>query len=261
MLQYCNSKDAAEYVLLSQGSRPESRFRKSRQQLVKSVLASCPGGDLLDAGCGPGVMVHALLESRPNDFRIAAFDRSQAMVDYCMAWTRNMGEVYPAVGRLEAMPFADATFDVTLALGVLEYADIRSAIGEISRVTRPGGLVIVTMLNSLSLYRLTEWFFYWPLIRLLGVIEKFCKVPVGRRHGASVSGIRAYPAFLLRLLMRQTQLQPIDIFYFDVTWAVPPFDRLASMIRRAERTPREPAVKCGWRRWMGTAYLIVASVP
>lgn len=258
MFQYRNLQEAAEYVHVIEGSRPESRLRRSRLQLVKSVLGACPGGDLLDAGCGPGVMVHALLESRPNDFRIAAFDQSQAMVDYCRAWTHNLGEVYPAVGRLEAMPFADATFDATLALGVLEYTDIRLAVGEISRVTRPGGLVIVTMLNSLSPYRLTEWFLFWPLVRLLGVIEKFCHAPAGRRHGASLSGIRAYPMFLLRRLMRQAKLQPIDIFYFDVTWVIPPFDRLARMIRKAERTPQGRTVTRGWRRWMGTAYLIVA---
>jgi SAM-dependent methyltransferase len=258
MMQYCDVQDAAEYVNVSGGSRPESRFRRSRLQLVKSVLGSCPGGDLLDAGCGPGEMVHALLESRPNDFRIAAFDQSQAMVDYCRTWTHNMGAVYPAVGRLEAMPFADATFDVALALGVLEYTDIRSAIGEISRVTRQGGLIIVTMLNSLSPYRLTEWFLCWPLIRLVGLIEKSCHVPASRRHGASLSGIRAYPMFLVRRLMRQAKLQPIDIFYFDVNWVVPPFDRLASVIRKAERTPQERTVTRGWRRWMGTAYLIVA---
>ena len=203
-------------------------------------------------------MVHALLESRPHDFRITALDQSQAMVDYCVAWARNIDRVYPTVGRLEAMPFADATFDVILAMGVLEYTDIRQAIREISRVTRPGGLVIVTMLNSLSPYRLTEWFLLWPLIRLLGAIEKFCKVSAKRRHGAPLSGIRAYPMFVLRHLIRQTDLRPIDIFYFDVTPAIPPFDRLPKIISRAERTPQERTVTRGWRRWMGTAYLIVA---
>ena len=256
--QYGNSRAAADYVRANQGSRPEGRYFRSRLQLVMNILASCPGGDLLDAGCGPGVMVHALLESRPRDFRITALDLSPAMVEHCVAWARDIGEIYPAVGRLETMPFADVTFDVTIVMGALEYTNVRLAIREISRVTRPGGLVIVTMLNPLSPYRLTEWFGFRPLIRLIGVIEKFCRIPTERQHGARRSGIHAYPAFVLRRLLKQTNLEPIDIFYFDVIPAIPPFDRLPRMIHRAERIPHERTVTRGWRRWMGTAYLIAA---
>jgi ubiquinone/menaquinone biosynthesis C-methylase UbiE len=256
--QYGNSQAAAGYARANEESRPGGRFFRSRLQLVKNILASCPGGDLLDAGCGPGVMVHDLLESRPHDFRITVLDQSPAMIEHCITWVRDIGEIYPTVGLLEAMPFADVTFDVILVMGVLEYTNARLAIREVSRVTRPGGLVIVTMLNPLSPYRLTEWFLFWPLIRLLGAIEKFCGVPTERRHAARPSGIHAYPLFILRRLMRQTGLQPADIFYFDVTPTIPPFDRLPRMIRRAERTPHERTVTRGWRRWMGTAYLIAA---
>jgi ubiquinone/menaquinone biosynthesis C-methylase UbiE len=256
--QYDDSQAAVGYARANQGSRPGARFFKSRLQLVKNILASCPGGNLLDAGCGPGVMVHALLESRPHDFRITVLDQSPAMVEYCVAWTRDIGEIYPTVGRLEAVPYADAIFDVILVMGALEYTDIRLAIREISRVTRPGGLVIVTMLNPLSPYRLTEWLLLWPLKRLVGTIQKFCGIPAERRHGASLSGIHAYPVSILGHLMRQADLQPFDTVYFDVTPTVPPLDRLPQMIRRAERTPHERTLTRGWRRWMGTAYLIAA---
>ncbi len=256
--QYGSSDDAAGYARANQGSRPEGRFFRSRLQLVKNVLASCPGGNLLDAGCGPGVMVHALLESRPHDFRISVLDQSPAMVEYCVARARDIGEIYPTVGRLEAMPFADATFDVILVMGALEYTDAWRAIREISRVVRRDGLVIVTMLNPLSPYRLTEWLLFWPLKRLVGAIEKACGVPAERRHGARLSGIQAYPVSILRHLMRQTGLQPFDTLYFDVTPTVPPLDRLPPMMRRAERTPHERTVTRGWRRCMATAYLIAA---
>lgn len=256
--QYGNSRAAADYAHANERSRPEGRFFRSRLQLVRNILASYPGGDLLDAGCGPGVMVHALLESRPHDFRITVLDQSPAMVEHCVAWARDIGDIYPTVGRLEAMPFADVSFDVTLVMGALEYTNARLAIRELSRITRPGGLVIVTMLNALSPYRLTEWFLFWPLIRLIGAIEKFSGVPPERRHGVRPSGIHAYPVFMLRRLMRQTDLEPVDIFYFDVTPTVPPFDRLPRMMRRAARTPHERTVTRGWRRWMGTGYLIAA---
>jgi ubiquinone/menaquinone biosynthesis C-methylase UbiE len=258
MAQYGNSQAAADYWRANEGARPEARFFRSRLQLVNNILASYPGGDLLDAGCGPGIMVRALLDSRPHDFRITVLDQSRAMVEYCVKRARDIGDIYPTVGQLEAMPFADVTFDVILVMGALEYTDARLAIHEISRVTRPGGLVIVTMLNPLSPYRLTEWFLFWPLLRLVGTIEKIFRVPAERRHGARFSGIHAYPVSILRRLMRQTGLQPVHTFYFDVTPVIPPFDRLPKMIRRTERAPHERTVTCGWRRWMGTAYLIAA---
>jgi SAM-dependent methyltransferase len=256
--QYEDPQAAADYARAYEGSRPEGRFFRSRLRLVKDILASCPGGDLLDAGCGPGIMIHTLLESRPRDFRIVGLDQSFAMIEYCIGKVHDIGEIHPAVGQLEAMPFADATFDVTLAMGVLEYANIRLAIREISRVTRPQGLIIVTMLNPLSAYRLAEWLILLPMIRLLGALEKLRGIPAERRHGTHPSGIHAYPVFMLRRLMRQADIQPVDIYYFDVTPTIPPFDRLPRMTRRADQTPHEHTVTRGWRRWMGSAYLVTA---
>jgi len=203
----------ADYERAREGFLPAARFFRSKLLLVQDILASYPGGDLLDAGCGPGIMVRTLLKSRPDDFRITALDQSLLMVDYCAARTRGTGKIYPAVGRLEAMPFADTSFDITLVMGALEYTDARAAIQELSRVTRAGGLVIVTMLNPFSPYRLAEWFLCWPLIRALGAIEKCFGVSVERRHGVCASGIHALPRSILGRLMRQAGLQPADVVY------------------------------------------------
>ena len=44
-------------------------------------------------------------------------DQSPVMVEHCAAIVRDAGKVGATVGRLEAMPYATASFDVTLALG------------------------------------------------------------------------------------------------------------------------------------------------
>ena len=256
--QYNSAEAAADYARSYRSSRSAVRFFQSRIWLVQDVLSAYPGGDLLDAGCGPGIMVQTLLSTRPHDFRITALDQSAAMVKYCMANVHDSGEVRPTVGLLEALPYGEASFDITLVMGALEYTNIRKAIREISRVTRPGGIVIVTMLNPMSLYRITEWFFYRPTARVLGAIEKSSGMREGRRHGARATGIRAYPASMLRRLMRQADLQPIDRIYYDLTSALPPFDRLPRFTRNAERVPIEQSVTRGWRRWIGTGYLLVA---
>jgi ubiquinone/menaquinone biosynthesis C-methylase UbiE len=256
--QYRSEQSVFEYADAYQNSRTVGRFLRTRLRLVQDVLASCPGGDLLDAGCGPGVMTQTLLKSRPEDFRISVLDQSQAMIEYCTTNARTLGTIYPAVGQLEALPYAAATFDVTLVMGVLEYANARVAVSEISRVTRPGGLVVVTMLNPLSPHRIAEWLIYRPLIRLLGVVEICLRVPVDRRHRAGATGIHTVMPGKLRNLMRRAGLEPVDLVYYDLASPVPPFGRLPSWAVRAGRpgSARPAAVK--WSRLLGTGYLVAA---
>jgi len=256
--QYDHAQAAADYLRGTYGSRPEGRFQRSRLQLTLKILASHPGGDLLDVGCGPGVMALALLTSRPGDFRITVLDQSLAMIKYCSASTCDSGQINPTVGQVEALPFAAMSFDLALVMGTLEYADARAAVRELSRVIRPGGVLIATMLNPLSPYRLAEWFLFWPFLRFLEAVERCVGVPAERRHGARITGIRAFPAGMLRRLLMQVGLQPIDLVHFDVTPLLPPLDRLRLIARMADRTGSERTVTRGWRRWMGTGYLVVA---
>lgn len=258
--QYDTAQAAASYArIVDDGSCVLGRTVRSRLHLVQDLLRDHPGGSLLDAGCGPGMMARLLLQNRPGDFSITVLDQSAAMIRYCSENVRGVGSVHAAVGQLEAMPFTDANFDVALVMGALEYADMRSAIREISRVTRPGGLVIATMLNPLSPYRLTEWLLYWPLVRFLGVIEMICRVPRSQRHGARHSGIRTVPPSRLRGLMRRAGLAPVDIIHYDITPLVPPLDRLPAIVRRTSRIPFERTLqRGGWSRWLGTAYLVAA---
>ena len=258
--QYDTVQAAASYARVTAGSSARGRTVRSRLHLVQYLLSRHPGGTLLDAGCGPGVMAPLLLQSRPDDFTITVLDQSPAMVRYCTENMRDVGAVHATVGQLEALPFRDANFDVALVMGALEYADVHAAVREIVRVTRPGGLVIMTMLNPLSPYRLTEWILYWPLVRLVGLIEKLFGVPGGRRHAARFTGIRALPASRLQHAMRRAGLTPVDVIHYDITPLVPPLDRLPAMVRRASLTPFERTMdRHGWRRWLGTAYVIAAT--
>ncbi|NNC28644.1 class I SAM-dependent methyltransferase [Longimicrobium terrae] len=50
---------------------------------------------------------------------------------------------------LQALPFADAAFDLVVSVGcVLNYCDVASAAGEVSRVLRPGGYAILDFERS-----------------------------------------------------------------------------------------------------------------
>lgn len=248
---------AASYAASYLGSGPAERYFSSRLHAVFEILDRCPGGDLLDVGCGPGMFVRRVLDTRPGDFRITAVDRAPSMIAEVAGRTAGAG-VQLAVGDAEALPFPDASFDVVVAMGVLEYCDPSAVLRELDRVVRRDGVVLVTMLNPLSPYRLFEWGAYWPLLRLLGRVEGLLGLPPERRHGAVKSGIRALSAGRLRGRMREAGLCPVDVVHYDLTPSVPPFDRLVCRWTRRHERP-EDTVSRSPCRWPGTAYLVVAT--
>jgi ubiquinone/menaquinone biosynthesis C-methylase UbiE len=256
--QYENAGAVSGYAPWYEGSGPPARFFHSRLHVVEESLRACPGGALLDVGCGPGLLVRHLLDTRSGDFRITACDRSAAMIDAAADRAEGSGDVELTVARIEDMPFPDESFDVAVAMGVLEYANPRHALREMARVVRPGGVGLVSMLNPLSPYRLFEWFVYWPGLRLLGGIEGLLGVPAERRHRANPTGIRAIRLSRLCRMMHDVGLKPEDVVYFDLTPLVPPFDKLVRRWTQRWRSHPERTVSRGARRWMGTAYLVTA---
>ncbi|MFI1104434.1 class I SAM-dependent methyltransferase [Streptomyces melanogenes] len=253
--QYLTSDNAASYAASYEGWRSSARYFCSRLYAVDQALRAGPQGRLLDVGCGPGMLVRHLLDTRPEEFQITGCDQSPAMIDAAIARSKGSGNVELTVARVEKMPFPDKHFDVVVAMGVLEYADAGDGLREIARVVRPGGLVVVTMLNPLSPYRLVEWFVYWPLLRVLGRAERLLGA---QRHAADTSGIRAIPLTRLRRMMRESGLTPQDAVHYDVTPLVPPLDRLARRWSRKWRDHPERTVSRRARPWPGTAYLVTA---
>lgn len=256
--QYNIADAATGYAEAHEGSGSTARFFRSRIHLISQALTVSPGGDLLDVGCGPGMMVRQLLDSRPGDFRITALDPSPVMVEACARRAGEATDVSTLVGRVEAMPFTNDSFDVVLAMGALEYAELTAALDEIVRVTRPGGLVLVTMLNPASPYRFVEWHIYWPLLRVLSAVETRLNLRSSKRHGPGETGIRAYRKGALRRRMDAVGLRPVETIAFDVTLLVPPLDRV---VRRLARGWQKKSTRTGsrrWHMWLGTAYLVVA---
>ena len=95
---------------------------------------------LLDAGCGAGLL--ALLASL-RGAHVTALDAAPTL----LAVVR---ERVPAAdvreGDLEALPFADASFDAVTAVNSVFYAaDMSKAMRELARVVRPGGRVVITV--------------------------------------------------------------------------------------------------------------------
>lgn len=100
----------------------------------------------LDAGCGPGIYFNGILDHIPNG-HLVSFDLSEGMVRKACAHER-ANEADLLVADLQAIPFADAMFDVVLANHVLFHvADFDQTVQEIRRVLKPDG-VLISATNS-----------------------------------------------------------------------------------------------------------------
>ena len=116
-------------------------------KLLLEMLQPQAGELILDIGCGTGVFTLDVLASGTN---IVGLDISYPMLVQAEKKTAE----YPfqgVIGNMTALPFAGESFDKVFSMTALEFvADAELAINELQRVTRPGGTVVVTTLNSLS---------------------------------------------------------------------------------------------------------------
>lgn len=156
------------YVAAHTGSSPAAYIFNRRIELVLQELAGLPGGTLVDLGCGPGMLLAALGRSRPGAFETLGIDISPPMVEEAARQVGEHPEARALVGRAEELPLPDSVADVVLALGILELADPHRVLSEASRVLKPGGLAVMSMVNPASLARVWAQRVYEPLRRRRG---------------------------------------------------------------------------------------------
>lgn len=103
-----------------------------------------PGGVVVDVGCGTGRLL-GLVASRGT--RAVGVDRLSAMLDLAPRHSRA-----PVIqSDAMALPLATASTDMAVAVALLEFVkDPAAVIAELCRVTRPGGLVALGVLNPTS---------------------------------------------------------------------------------------------------------------
>ena len=115
-----------------------------RRALVHEALGATPGERVLDAGCGPGFYVSEILERVGPEGTVVGVDTSPPMLALAAKRCEGHSNVGFSEGDVTALPVADADFDRALSVQVLEYVDdIPAALGELLRVLRPGGRVLI----------------------------------------------------------------------------------------------------------------------
>ncbi len=121
--------------------------KEYKKELILDMLSPGPGELILDAGSGTGIFTREFLDQGAD---VVGLDISWAML--CRAMAKNEAFSRRMVtADVASLPFADGVFDKTVSITALEFiGDEKKAVAELFRVTRPGGIVVIATLNSLS---------------------------------------------------------------------------------------------------------------
>ena len=115
-----------------------------RRALMRTILPSIIGEDVIDVGCGMGFMSEALAK---RGHKTTAVDVEQIYVSYThqrmLTYKSSVGSI---LYKDTQLPFHDACFDSLISLDVIEHVeDHNRLVREFARVLRPYGRVILSV--------------------------------------------------------------------------------------------------------------------
>jgi SAM-dependent methyltransferase len=126
------SPRASDYAQLQEGHfRPLYEIVLERPEVAGAEAS-------LDIGCGPGLAAQVFAQKIAN---VSGIDASAAFI--AIARQRLPGRDF-RVGEMEALPHADASFDVVTGFNAFQYAaSPRNPLVEARRVLRPKGTIVI----------------------------------------------------------------------------------------------------------------------
>ena len=107
-----------------------------------------PGQDVLDIGCGTGVLARAAARRLAGRGSCIGLDLNPGMLDVAR---RSPEPITWQEGRAESLPYGDDTFDRVLSqFALMFFQDRAVALAEMSRVVRPTGAIAVSTWASID---------------------------------------------------------------------------------------------------------------
>jgi demethylmenaquinone methyltransferase/2-methoxy-6-polyprenyl-1,4-benzoquinol methylase len=164
---------AGVYDLLNSAMTAGLHHRWRERAADRAELA--PGDTALDACCGTGDLALALARHTGPQGRVIGSDFSERMLDLARskASARGVEGVRFEWGDALELPYDDERFDaVTVGFGVRNLADLERGIGELTRVLRPGGRLVILEITQPRRPPLSLFFGLWfdRVVPLLGTL-------------------------------------------------------------------------------------------
>ncbi len=133
-----------------------------------------PGDAALDACCGTGDLAFELARRVGPDGTVIGSDFSERMLDLAREKAAARGApVRFEWGDALELSYDDASFDaVTVGFGVRNLADLERGVGELARVLRPGGRLVILEITQPRRPPLSSFFALWfdRLVPILGAL-------------------------------------------------------------------------------------------
>ena len=169
------------------------RFRELRDKVLRAHgwEQGGQGLDVLDVGCGPGVLSGLFAE---QGHRVTGVDINEALIDIARHRARDAGvDARFVVGSADALPVPDGSVDICLAPELLEHVlDWERCLEEVTRVLRPRGCLFLTTTNVLcpvqDEFRLPGYSWYPSALKRRCVARAMTTRPAWVNHAT-------YPAF------------------------------------------------------------------
>ena len=165
-------KNKAEFDILAPEFKISYSDDDGRYQTILNLVKSSSGHlKVLDVGCGKGGYLNGLLRDMP-DCELYGVDISDKVMSYIKS-----DKIHKSEGTLCSIPFKSDHFDISYTCEALEHAiDIRSAIRELCRVTKHGGVVAVIDKNKEKLGRMEigTWEQWIDEKELSEIMSEFC---------------------------------------------------------------------------------------
>ncbi|HVY32485.1 MAG TPA: metalloregulator ArsR/SmtB family transcription factor [Polyangiaceae bacterium] len=123
------------------------------QSLSVGLAALLDLGDALDVGSGDGAAASSLA---PYCRSLTCVDTNARMIEVARERLQRFAHVKAQVADVQALPFAEASFDAVLLFHTLTYAEKPAqALGECARVLRPGGRLVLLCLDEHRQHEIT----------------------------------------------------------------------------------------------------------
>ena len=170
-----------EEVFLWEGFRDTCRFMDLFKEWTENEYPERPR--ILDFGCGCGRLTR-FLSMVPN-LSVSACDLNPDHIEWCQ---QNLPNIVATVNRPEPpLPFTSGAFDFAYLLSVfthLREPATMAWIVELSRVVRPGGLVIITTHGYLTLQTIERSTAHQKLVEISG--EKAAEIALAMKDDGYV---------------------------------------------------------------------------
>ena len=136
-LRAVSTSDGYAHWAATYDERPNPTIA-AEEPAVRALVADIPPGDAVDVGCGTGRHTRWLVE---RGHRVTAVDGSPEMLAIA---ARTVPAATTILADVEELPLPDQSADVVVCALVLSHQPNLDAIGELARLLRPGGRLLIS---------------------------------------------------------------------------------------------------------------------